>query len=77
MANRPVQILWLPGDEASVFDFEYRRAVRRDGRLTPKERHIAVLAAACNAAKQSYEWWRCNHRRTCCYCQEIIELCQE
>jgi hypothetical protein len=74
---RPVQTLWLPGDEISVFDFERRRAIKRDDRLTAHEIHVVVLVRACRAAKGSYSWWRCTATQLCVFCEELAEFCQE
>ncbi|GHF94524.1 hypothetical protein [Streptomyces hydrogenans] len=74
---RPIQTLWLPGDEVSVLDFERRRAIKRDGRLTAKEIHVVVLVRACRAAKSSYSWWRCTSNQPCVFCEELAEFCQE
>ncbi|GGR51396.1 hypothetical protein [Streptomyces roseolus] len=71
---RPIRTLWLPGDEVSVLDFERRRAIKRDERLTAQERHALVLVRACRSAKGSYSWWRCTANHPCVFCEELAEL---
>lgn len=71
---KPTETLWLPGDKESVFDFEYRRAVKRDGRLNPQERQVYTLIWACKSAKQSYWWWECGVDNPCTFCWEAMEV---
>lgn len=71
---KPTQTLWLPGDKLSVLEFEYRRAVKRDGRLNTEELRVLILIRACRTARGNYPWWRCADHDPCVFCQEIADI---
>lgn len=75
--SRPVKTLWLPGDRDSVLAYDYKQAVKRDGRLTIRELHVVVLVRACRAMRDSIPWARCSKADPCTFCEELAEFCQE
>ncbi|WP_432112769.1 hypothetical protein [Streptomyces sp. S1] len=71
---RPMMTLPLPGDADGVLEFEYRRAVRRDGMPNIEERQILHLIRACKGARSTMPWWRCSRRDPCTFCTEAAEI---
>jgi len=71
-AGRKMVTVPLPGDADDVLDADTARAIRRDGQLNLAEWHARANGASC--AQQRWKWgpqyWPCNPKRPCVFCEE-------
>lgn len=70
-----VTILALPGDEDSVVDWLIGQAIRRDDRLTWRERMTLHHVERCEVMRRRWgpKSWPCTRQRPCHFCQWVSE----